>query len=413
MRLVPAPEEQKWLTKNLRKLIAKNGVERFVSAPVVEPTRRFFPDAWSGTVADVHIVTQRLMHMAGLGDLRVHMTTFGRSEYGHEVGWFWGFDEDRCKFGVAISQLRDPEAAAGVMAHEVAHAWRHKRELRAPSSDKEELLTDVTTVYLGFGILTTNNTYRYRSSGNWSVTRWSNSAVGYLPPDAMSFLLALQAFARNRRDEIRAIEKHLEPNQQACFEEAMHVLNDIDVLEELALPPRDSWPTRYELEPIEIDAPEEEELVEPPQPVETKKHNENEIAFARPRGGGAFSAIVAAFPGFLVGTLIAGILNAENGYLALGLMVVGAIGGAAIAIGYSRALVCSACAAGLAADSDTCPKCGAKIERHVPDNPEAAPGDWEECPDCVPEVPCARHIATVPIEEFAALATSDGEDCPN
>ena len=260
-------DEQKWLTRYLRKLIEKNGWEHFVAAPIVEPTRRYFPEGWDGTGRDVHIVTQRLMHFAGLGDLRVHMTSYGQSEYGHIAGWFTGIEDGRCTFGVAVSQLRDPEAAAGVMAHEVAHAWRHHHDVVADSRDREELLTDLTTIYLGFGILTTNNTDRYRSSGTSRETRWSMSSVGYLPPDSMSFLLAMQAKARGRRSEIRTIEKHLEPNQQACFAESLKALADVDLLELLQLPPRETWPEPRDEPAIEIDAPEDHEVVEPPKPV--------------------------------------------------------------------------------------------------------------------------------------------------
>ncbi|HSP36007.1 MAG TPA: hypothetical protein VLU46_16975 [Thermoanaerobaculia bacterium] len=390
MRLVPAPEEQKWLTRNLRKLIAKNGYEHFACAPIVEPTRRFFPEGWNGTVGDVHVVTQRLLHMAGLGDLRVHMTMYGESEYGHAAGWFRGIEDDRCIFGVEITQMHDPEAAAGVMAHEVAHAWRHRQGVCAPSNDKEELLTDLTTVYLGFGILTANNTDRYRSSGNYSETRWSTTTVGYLPPDAMSFVLALQASARNRRDEMRTIEKHLEPNQKACFAEAMRVLLDVDVLQELALPARETWAARSELERIEVDAPDEDEVAAP-EPVVPARRNQNRIASAVPQGSKGLMAGFGLVQGILGGLLVCGMLQTTDGLAALSLVAIAAVVGGIVGSWRSKIAVCSACRAPLGLQRDECRKCGATIagagtlEEH----------DDDDCPDCAPEFPCAAHAQAV------------------
>ncbi|HVT04769.1 MAG TPA: hypothetical protein VHL58_15505, partial [Thermoanaerobaculia bacterium] len=67
------------------------------------------------------------------------------------------------------------------------------------------------------GILTTNNTDRYRASGNYRVTQWSTSAAGYLPPQSMAWLLALQIAVRDRRGERARVTQHLEPNQRAFF----------------------------------------------------------------------------------------------------------------------------------------------------------------------------------------------------
>jgi hypothetical protein len=70
------------------------------------------------------------------------------------------------------------------MGHEVAHAYRSHHRLQVDDRDREELLTDLTTIYLGFGILSVNNSYRFRKSGSLegslAYTRWSTSSSGYL-----------------------------------------------------------------------------------------------------------------------------------------------------------------------------------------------------------------------------------------
>ncbi|MEA2570832.1 MAG: hypothetical protein QOI24_2833 [Acidobacteriota bacterium] len=197
------------------------------------------------------------MHYAGLARLRVSLTGSidGQIEDGaydkRTAGWFAGIKNGRAIFGV--------------MAHEVAHDGRNERHCVAGAREREELLTDLTTIYLGFGVLSTNSTDRYRSSGGYGYTSWSVSSVGYLPPNAMAWLLALQATARDDRDEQRAIERHLEPNQKACFRAAMSELaNEASWIEALRLPPRDTWPARAPLTPATIVEPDEDEVAEPP-----------------------------------------------------------------------------------------------------------------------------------------------------
>jgi len=236
MERLPSPEERQWLTHALKKLIARRGAQILDATPLVEPTNDWFPEPWAMTAAHGHALAQRMMHYAGLGDLRVSLSAYEPIDDpanppwdANTAGWFAGIVDGRAHFGLHVGQFSDPEAAGGVMAHEVAHAWRAHHHLVIDDREKEELLTDVTTIVLGFGILSTNNTDRYRSSGDYSETRWSISSAGYLPPQAMAYLLALWSAARGRAAERKAIERHLEPNQLGFFRAALDELANQDV----------------------------------------------------------------------------------------------------------------------------------------------------------------------------------------
>ncbi|HVT02847.1 MAG TPA: hypothetical protein VHL58_05670, partial [Thermoanaerobaculia bacterium] len=143
MDSLPTPEERKWLGRYLRKLIERRGIDAFVAAPILEPTSKTFPDRWSGQLADVHRLTQRLMDAAGLAQLEILLTGVDAGTQSRELwdagtaGWFAGIVDGRCNFGVHPSQLRDPEQAIGVMAHEVAHAYRTHYHLRADDRGRE------------------------------------------------------------------------------------------------------------------------------------------------------------------------------------------------------------------------------------------------------------------------------------
>jgi hypothetical protein len=186
----------------------------------------------------VRVLLKRIMAHAGLGQLQVDLDTFsqpevvheldergGAREWGHDgaAAWFAGIGEDGCcHFGVAEERIGEPEVLVAVLCHEVTHAWRAVHTLTIEDRDVEERLTDLSTVYLGFGLLTTNCAYRYRQGGEFTgthaITRWSHARAGYLPAQAMSFLLAAQVKARGLGWLARRrLAGQLEANQAAYF----------------------------------------------------------------------------------------------------------------------------------------------------------------------------------------------------
>jgi hypothetical protein len=152
------------------------------------------------------------------------------------AAWFAGIRDGVCLFGVDTDQLKDPIGLVGTLAHEVAHAYRHANELRLADSSVEEPLTDLTTVYLGFGILTANASQRFRSGRSGPGGSWySRAEGGYLGMRSLSYLLAAQVVARGVA--AKSIARVLSPNQRACLTAACKELGARDaLLERLGLP---------------------------------------------------------------------------------------------------------------------------------------------------------------------------------
>lgn len=200
--MIPAPAERAWLVDELAALTAVVGWQRLVGAPILEPTPRWFPDRWTPDAAGVRRLARRLLRYAGLERLDVQVDLFhgdrdvALDAYGHTAGerhhgaaaWFAGIEGGVCRFGAEVGQLADPLGVTAAIAHEVAHVFRRVHAVEVEDSAVEERLTDLTTVLLGFGVLTTNATSRHRSAGvGVGVHSWSHQALGYLPPQAMSF----------------------------------------------------------------------------------------------------------------------------------------------------------------------------------------------------------------------------------
>jgi len=218
MEYLPTAEEQEWLVDGLSGILRDRGTRQFLSMPIVEATPRFFPDDWESPLHGVDRVVRRLMQYADLGSLKAQVDLFGGDD--SVAGLFLGLKGGCCAFGFNANVPGDAEVMAGVMAHEVAHAYRAVHGLRDPDPTREEWLTDITSVFLGFGILSANNSYRCRKSGSnigyASSTTWSTQRVGYLSPQAFAYLLGIQWCARGLEDrEIRRLLGQMETNQAA------------------------------------------------------------------------------------------------------------------------------------------------------------------------------------------------------
>lgn len=249
MEVLPEDGERAWLLDELARLIAAAGSETLLASPVIEPSDRWFPDPWTADGDGIERVLRRLLGYAGLGGLELTIELDRFSDAAGEVrldgragghrgtaAWFAGIHGGVCAFGVDTAQLGDPAGLVGTLAHEVAHAYREANGLRIADREIDEPLTDLTTIYLGFGILTTNASQRFRSGrsgngGSW----WSRAEGGYLPMQAMGYLLAAQVVARGEAP--RAVARALAPNQRACFKAACKQLGArAELLARLGLP---------------------------------------------------------------------------------------------------------------------------------------------------------------------------------
>lgn len=237
--MLPDAADREWLIGQLALLVDRHGPEPLLSRPLIEPTPAYFPDPWSPDRAGVARVIRRLLVYAGLAHLKVeldlsaappsHVELAGTFVSAHHTGapaWFAGIDDRGvARFGCVDAHLGDPEVLVAHLCHEVAHAWRADHRAVVHDRDEEELLTDLTTVYLGFGIFTVNASFRFRTSSSGTASSWSTQRSGYLPPPHFAYLLAAQAEARGLGwCERRALARKLEGNQAGMFRAAHRAL---------------------------------------------------------------------------------------------------------------------------------------------------------------------------------------------
>ena len=240
--------------ERMKHLLAHGAMDSLFANPTVTPEPKWFPDRWTADPAAVRHLLLRLAEYAGLASLEIEVAPFQGAGLGPgwlpqslessqqtagAAGLYFGTEAGTAYFGVHNGALGDPDHLLGVLSHEMAHAWRKDHGLAEEDRQLEEELTDLTGVVLGFGILTANAAYQYKSSGEISgvmaTTRWSHQQAGYLPVETMAGLVAIRAVARG--EDLRRVRGFLQPTQASCFDEALKWLRTIDIEERLSLPP--------------------------------------------------------------------------------------------------------------------------------------------------------------------------------
>jgi hypothetical protein len=381
--LLPAREQQERLADGLSRLVERGGDGPFLTNPIVLPTPANFPDPIPRTVGELRRLIGTLLAYAGLGDLGVEIHLYDSKrpyrvldDEGRErppphegaAAYFAGISRGVCQFGLDLATLGDAERVLGILAHEVAHAYREHHRLTVMTRQTEEELTDLTTVYLGFGVLTLNASYVSRSSGRLVGSMVTHSyqvgRTGYLAPEDMAFLLALQVVARGvDRAAMAQLVDELAPAQQSMFGAARRLLlpDAADVaarfgggagtkgLAASAVEP--ILASRRQLAPSDLDdhplVEDEKEKVDPDKEVTYRLYETGTWYWAIIFGG--ITIFVCAFTG-----------------VHLGLVPVAAVVGYLIGR-FRPTYACAApdCQTKMKADDPRCPRCGRRVVRTI------------------------------------------------
>jgi len=215
-KLPVTPDQQEWIEISFVLLTELFGAEWIREAPLVLPAEKFFPMKWAPTEAWANFAFDRVCELMRVQRERVELTFVEDSEaalreslrksginLGSLAGVAGTYRKVDVEDGASLAQIQiksslfdKPETMVATMAHEVAHVLllgdgRIPREL-----ERMEPLTDLMTVFSGFGILSANSAFVHKSgSGGWSVSR-----SGYLSPREYGYSLAVFAWTRGEHN---------------------------------------------------------------------------------------------------------------------------------------------------------------------------------------------------------------------
>jgi hypothetical protein len=211
-KLPVAQEEAEWIDKSFLLLIDLFGPEWVREAPLVLPTDNFFPlkyeqtEAWASSAFDcvcklmkvdpdrVELIFDEddMEHLRKTG-LRIGRTSGAAGLY-HEVPTKDG--PSKAKIHIKNTLIKEPESMIAVMAHELSHVLLLGDAKIERDFEKMEPLTDLMTVFSGFGVFNANAAHVHKSgSRGWKVMNH-----GYLSPMEFAYALAVFAWTRGERD---------------------------------------------------------------------------------------------------------------------------------------------------------------------------------------------------------------------
>ncbi len=339
MRALPPPDRQIWLLEQLGWLLENSGRGRFLQGPLREEP---VPYTWPADQSSVESLLKELMASAGMNefdlsvelhDLPSELLNLTREQpIRGAMAWVALLTDEEISFGVQRARLRD-DTLLGTLCREVARVWRLTRDLCHDDPELEELLVDVTTIYLGFGLPLLHRAWALRAAPIAVIGQHlSPAAGGYLPPQSVSFLLAAQLRVRGGgRREARKVMAQLEPNQGALLKAGLDHLRG------------SGKPALATL----IDEPDCELSYEsPPRPVERVRSR-----------SGIRGMVVGALVGAAIGFLGVALFKAPQtlGLIPVGALLFGAAGW------FTSGISCSVCGARLGNDDILCNSCGGLI----------------------------------------------------
>ena len=115
--------------------------------------------------------------------------------------------------------LSDPTSLVATFAHELSHYLMATAPNLPPGGHElMEHATDLTAVYLGFGIFLANSSFRFVQFGDAFAAGWSTHRQGYMTERELVFALAI--FAALLEVPVDQVTEHLKPDLAKLYRKA-------------------------------------------------------------------------------------------------------------------------------------------------------------------------------------------------
>jgi hypothetical protein len=236
---LPVTEEQRqWVNNGFGRLEKLLGKRRMLEATVIEPTAEDFPDPYDKTPEAIENLFSRVCEYMRVDRSTVKLEIFpdeteelrrilpswsnsggnraaGLYIHAHERGESTDAVDKWMTVAVRSTMLQDPMSLVATIAHELGHVILLGGQLISGAEKDQEPMTDLLTVFLGFGIFTANSAARFKQFQSDRKIGWSMQRLGYLDEPVLGYALA--KFATERGEDKPTWPKHLSPNVRSDF----------------------------------------------------------------------------------------------------------------------------------------------------------------------------------------------------
>ena len=122
--------------------------------------------------------------------------------------------------------VKQPQNLIATFAHELSHYLLAGYLPESFQDQDHELLTDLTAVYMGFGVFLANTAFEFEGNQGFTGTGWTSRRMGYLSEDTL--LAALALFVRTGGHDPDEVRQHLKSGLVKRFDKG---LKQVDRLE--------------------------------------------------------------------------------------------------------------------------------------------------------------------------------------
>ena len=218
------PIARSWIEEHLTWLAEQFGKERLIQAPIIEPTPEFFPDRYDGSPDSARAMFERICGYMEVAPSLVDLQIFDESNRlwlvndkgDYLPGAAGTYQEGEQAFVIRLEgdQLSSPTELAGTIAHELSHLRLMGENRCDPEAFDNELLTDLTATFFGFGIFLINAPRHWPSQlSYWPKTNVRRPEYMTLP----MFAYALALIAEVRFEENPKWLRHLYRDARSEF----------------------------------------------------------------------------------------------------------------------------------------------------------------------------------------------------
>lgn len=195
---------------------------------VVEPTGEFFPEKVSSIEEMSQTLFKRVKQYAGMSKWPVNLAEPNQMPLQQQFPFFQ-FDKGLRGDEIALlmpphqqvylsynpNQINQPQDLVASMANGLALVMLHHVGAKLPGEIDPAIVTDMLSIYLGFGVMITNTAYHFRGSCASCYNPYANRQAA-LGEDECLFLHALVCHFKPEVDGA----KHLKPHLKSQFKRA-------------------------------------------------------------------------------------------------------------------------------------------------------------------------------------------------
>jgi hypothetical protein len=234
-RLPVVEEERLWVNEGFERLKRLLGEQRMLACDVIQPTDDYFPDKYDGSEAAVLTMLRRVCGYMKVDPENLALNIMADSSELMELGPAYSIraggpaglhisevGENKSVICVRQSLLKDPLTMVATIAHELGHVILLDGGLMSRDAEDMEPMTDLTTVFLGFGIFNANASLLFRKYRDERYEGWSTNRLGYLPQIVFGYALA--RFAWERGEINPSWVNHLSTNVRTYFQQSLRWL---------------------------------------------------------------------------------------------------------------------------------------------------------------------------------------------